>query len=963
MWAWAGSFVAGVLGLAGMAEAQTLIAGSGFNSTEDVPYFTAGDLGGQGSASNGWAAPWATVSTSGLEIADRYLVVAGGSPANPTCSSDSPGDPDQHLRMFGSPSSSYLATRLMTPWSGDFVFQYDMKLTLDGGILGGGQIQLEDTNTGSTGKRPLNLKLQLGGFYVNDQLMLPYTGRAGFQSMVGNWVTVKVVCDWESQTFDLYWTNDTDGCLAYVGRKVGWKDALFVGPVQKLRIDALKVSIGTDGAEMDRILLVTAPPPGPCDTVVLLNSGTEVFTAVTGGSPIPIVYALHNGGSLDHNYQLDETAAAPHGISGLFNTGVDGSGVPLGDQALDPHYALTMNPDAAGTAAYTAKDDGFPIPPWIANSPTSRWITVRADDGDAVGAAGQYVYRTTFTAPGSDKTLFGLVAGDNTISDILVDGVSTGIRDSNMFLGWTPFQLKLGASDDALDIVVTNAGSTESPTGVRAEFFDLVASDASWLSLDTANPIAVTSQTSRGITAMVDPTGLPVGVYSAYLRFKNTDDCDPPNNSFEDPIVRRIQMTLTNWGVTPAGLTSDVPVSAGCPGRPPQTVQFTVTNLGATGDLTYTVAKGGAAAWLTLDKSGPIVVAPGTGDVVSGTIDPTGLAAGTYVCPLVFTEVGTSLPKEVRTVTLHVTGTVWEYGGDVNPEDPDSAGPGLNFTVHAETPMPVNQGQVEDDPLATDGKVWRLTDSGTAKTKFRSQPNTWVSGQLGATLVARVRVHTLGPDTSQGLALGIWDDVTGDSVDIFYSGDEGLGAGIIKEMRRNQTAAVAGDNQFHVIRVTVKGTAVLDRTINVYFDENPTPVLSMVQASNSVAGIDGFVFGAGSTAGQIDMAFDWLTATDVGAFAPGEEYACLGRSLVLDFCPKPFADADEDGDVDQVDYAAFQRCFTGDSSSAQYDAEQCHCFDRDHDGDIGEFDLRLFVNCASGPDVPWSEATSPDCEP
>ena len=175
-----------------------------------------------------------------------------------------------------------------------------------------------------------------------------------------------------------------------------------------------------------------------------------------------------------------------------------------------------------------------------------------------------------------------------------------------------------------------------------------------------------------------------MGVYTAYLRFKNLDDCDPPNNSFEDPIIRRIEMTLTNWEVDArTGHRIDVPVGANCPGRTPQGVQFTVTNLGSVGDVTYTVAKTGDCDWLTLDKTGPTVVGPGLGDVVTGTIDPAGLAAGDYVCSLVFVNVGTGLPKEVRTVTLHVLGTVWEYKGDVNPLDPDSAGPGQTFIVHS----------------------------------------------------------------------------------------------------------------------------------------------------------------------------------------------------------------------------------------------------------------------------------------
>lgn len=181
-------------------------------------------------------------------------------------------------------------------------------------------------------------------------------------------------------------------------------------------------------------------------------------------------------------------------------------------------------------------------------------------------------------------------------------------------------------------------------------------------------------------------------------------------------------------------------------------------------------------------------------------------------------------------------------------------------------------------------------------------------------------------------------------------------------MKRNQSVAVPGDDQFHILRMTVKGTGMLDRTVSVYFDEVAVPVILIPGAANSASGIDGFVFGAGSTPGQIDMAVDWLTATDAGAFAPGEEYDCLGRSLVVDACPMPFADADEDGDVDMDDFAAFQRCYTS-STPGAYDAENCRCYDRDHDAAVDEFDFLEFAQCTSGPEVMWTQASTPFCKP
>lgn len=71
-------------------------------------------------------------------------------------------------------------------------------------------------------------------------------------------------------------------------------------------------------------------------------------------------------------------------------------------------------------------------------------------------------------------------------------------------------------------------------------------------------------------------------------------------------------------------------------------------------------------------------------------------------------------------------------------------------------------------------------------------------------------------------------------------------------------------------------------------------------------------------------------------------------------CSDPFADDDGDGDVDMVDFAAFQRCYSALSSPGVPVAPECECFDRDNvtgDGDIDLDDLTLFLGCASGPGI------------
>jgi hypothetical protein len=76
-------------------------------------------------------------------------------------------------------------------------------------------------------------------------------------------------------------------------------------------------------------------------------------------------------------------------------------------------------------------------------------------------------------------------------------------------------------------------------------------------------------------------------------------------------------------------------------------------------------------------------------------------------------------------------------------------------------------------------------------------------------------------------------------------------------------------------------------------------------------------------------------------------------------CSVPFADADLDGDVDQMDFAAFQACFSGPGPLAL--SATCKCFDRDNNGagdqDVDMDDLAKFEACASGPGV----ALKPTC--
>jgi hypothetical protein len=71
--------------------------------------------------------------------------------------------------------------------------------------------------------------------------------------------------------------------------------------------------------------------------------------------------------------------------------------------------------------------------------------------------------------------------------------------------------------------------------------------------------------------------------------------------------------------------------------------------------------------------------------------------------------------------------------------------------------------------------------------------------------------------------------------------------------------------------------------------------------------------------------------------------------------PDPFADADRDGDVDQMDFAAWQRCLTGLTLPVTDFGPpvNCGCFDRNGDGHVSVGpDFPDFADCASGAGVP-----------
>jgi hypothetical protein len=160
----------------------------------------------------------------------------------------------------------------------------------------------------------------------------------------------------------------------------------------------------------------------------------------------------------------------------VFNTGVDGLGVPLPDGTVgDPHYILTSVPSGSSAIQVRTSAGEFPIGPWIGDDSLSAWIRPNNPYNGLVNdPAGVCDFQTTFDLTGLNPAtvvLIGQWATDNAGLDILINGTSTGFTAAG-FGGWSSFTLSSGfiAGVNTLDFIVNNlSGDTGNPTGLRVE--------------------------------------------------------------------------------------------------------------------------------------------------------------------------------------------------------------------------------------------------------------------------------------------------------------------------------------------------------------------------------------------------------------------------------------------------------------------------------------------------------------
>jgi len=214
-------------------------------------------------------------------------------------------------------------------------------------------------------------------------------------------------------------------------------------------------------------------------------------------------------------------SARADGIA-IFDTGVDGAGHVLAPGSADPHYKILSGP---GVSTPTPATVATPHPIYVPNNAVgslgSSWIAPGADTA-ASYPSGDYVYRTTFDLTGLDPataTISGIYGSDDFVTDVILNGVSTGISGGAFVVLVYPVNLTSGfvSGVNTLDFIVENSGG---PHGFRL----IVSGQANRLVPADHVPPVLTGCTDRSFPW----TGSPVALTPSFLGISAADAVDGP---------------------------------------------------------------------------------------------------------------------------------------------------------------------------------------------------------------------------------------------------------------------------------------------------------------------------------------------------------------------------------------------------------------------------------------------------
>jgi hypothetical protein len=357
-----------------------------------------------------------------------------------------------------------------------------------------------------------------------------------------------------------------------------------------------------------------------------------------------------------------------------------------GNGGLD--VAATAGTFTAGTGTRVLNGEITHIAPSTTHSWTFSWtaptvtantnVTLYAASIDSYGGGTGTLQRTiTVTPPAAAPTI----------------GVSPASLTFNYQSG--------GATPAAQTLAVSSSGTA---------FNFTISTSAAWLSATPAS-----GNTPGNVSVSVNPSGLAVGTYTGNVTITSASASNSPKT-----VGVTLNVTAApTLSASPASLTFAYQIG----GSTPATQMIALSSSG--GNVNYTTAT--SATWLSVSPASGTT--PGN---LSVSVNPSGLAAGTYTGNVTVTAAGASNSPKTVGVTLNVTAALLPTLG-VNPASLTFA-----YQIGGTTPM---------------GQMVAVSSSGTAINYTTATSATWLSATPASGTTASNITVSVNPS---GLAAGTY---------------------------------------------------------------------------------------------------------------------------------------------------------------------------------------------------------------
>jgi uncharacterized repeat protein (TIGR01451 family) len=439
----------------------------------------------------------------------------------------------------------------------------------------------------------------------------------------------------------------------------------------------------------------TAPATGA--GAKFATTGTNSATVSTDASGVAISPALTANATPGGPYVV--TAAAPS-VASPANFSLTNSPLPVlstTPTALSFSYQIGASVPAAqplavassgGTVSFTAAASPaggtwLSVSPASASTPASLSVSV-----DPAGlAAGSYNKTITITSAGASNSPLTVGVTLMVTPQPVLSTTPTMLSFSYQMGASLPAAQPLAVASSSVPLSFTAAASVQTPAG------------GTWLSV---SPLS--GSTPASLSVSVDPTGLPAGTYGGTITITGA-------GALNSPLTLAVTLTVTPQPVlstTPTMLSFSYQVGASPPAAQPLAVASSSVPLSFTAAASVQTPAGGT--WLSVSP-----LSGSTPASLSVSVDPTGLAAGTYNGMIAITGAGASNSPLTVTVTLMVsqqatlstTPTTLSFSYQIGTSPPaaqplavaSSSGP-LSFTAAASVQTPAGGTWLSVSPLS-----------------------------------------------------------------------------------------------------------------------------------------------------------------------------------------------------------------------------------------------------------------------